>query len=711
MNKKFMRIQILRHTSPAHWILFLILLANAVVLFPEISIGRFPLNDSVLHLAMAQRMVRAMERGENPLDCWTSEWTLGYPVSRTYQPLGHLTLAFLYEVFRGTISLPTIFTWCFYLLICLLPMTVYITARRLELPPSIAVACSAVAPLISTNGLYGLDYGSYVWRGSGLFTQALAIHFLLLALAQSRRVMLGKGSAVLGGVVVGVTFLAHFVYGYIAAVSTVIGALVPGPARRTVRAIRLAYIGITAFALTAFQLVAVLTDAPFLNQSRWEPALKWDSFGASEVLKMLFKGHLLDYGRFPVLTFLALAGVIVCVVPRLRHQLPKHFHTFVLSGSAIWLAMFSGRPTWGTVMNWIAGGLPLHRLIGAVHVFAIFLAGIGLATLWDQFAQNFRHWGRAVPLLVTAFLLLPAALERGEFLSTNREWGEATVRSFEVEKDDIEKTLAAAKAQPGRVYAGLATSWGSEFRVGSVPVYAILGLNAVPAVAFLYHAMALTSDIMVLFDESNPVHYRLFNVTSVVSDTARQLPAWVGPSETFGRFRISQAPGGGYFDVVSVPYAVTTDKRSYYEINNRWLQSTWAASQHHLLLDFGTGSPEGMARLQATDDLPQPRADEPGSVQSEQRDHETYRAVVTLRHPAYVLFKMTYHPKWLALVDGKIRSTVMLSPGFTGVPIESGRHEIELRYEPGRMRTVLLIAGIVVVLALARLERSGGRNA
>src|SRR5262245_26684043 len=99
MNKKFMRIQILRHTSPAHWTLFLILLANAVVLFPEISIGRFPLNDSVLHLAMAQRMVRAMEGGENPLDCWTSEWTLGYPVSRTYQPLGHLTLAFLYEVF------------------------------------------------------------------------------------------------------------------------------------------------------------------------------------------------------------------------------------------------------------------------------------------------------------------------------------------------------------------------------------------------------------------------------------------------------------------------------------------------------------------------------------------------------------------------------------------------------------------------------------
>jgi hypothetical protein len=72
---------------------------------------------------------------------------------------------------------------------------------------------------------------------------------------------------------------------------------------------------------------------------------------------------------------------------------------------------------------------------------------------------------------------------------------------------------------------------------------------------------------------------------------------------------------------------------------------------------------------------------------------------------------MTYHPKWLALVDGEIRSTVMLSPGFTGVPIESGRHEIELRYEPGRMRTALLIAGIVVALALARLERSGPRNA
>ena len=78
--------------------------------------------------------------------------------------------------------------------------------------------------------------------------------------------------------------------------------------------------------------------------------------------------------------------------------------------------------------------------------------------------------------------------------------------------------------------------------------------------AFLYHAMALTSDLMVRFDERNPAHYRLFNVATVLADRDRVLPPVLSPVAEFGRFRLLAPPAAGYFDLVSVPYGVRCDR-------------------------------------------------------------------------------------------------------------------------------------------------------
>src|SRR5207237_1421301 len=71
---------------------------------------------------------------------------------------------------------------------------------------------------------------------------------------------------------------------------------------------RTAIVGAVALLLTAFQLAPLVRDASNINHSRWESSWKWDSFGAGQVLKWLFAGDLLDYGRPPVLTLLAFAG-------------------------------------------------------------------------------------------------------------------------------------------------------------------------------------------------------------------------------------------------------------------------------------------------------------------------------------------------------------------------------------------------------------------
>src|SRR6266511_3213000 len=68
---------------------------NAFFLAPELRISRAPLNDLVFHRAASERLEASLEHGEPFLDPWVSEWSLGYPLWRSYQPLAHLLAALL----------------------------------------------------------------------------------------------------------------------------------------------------------------------------------------------------------------------------------------------------------------------------------------------------------------------------------------------------------------------------------------------------------------------------------------------------------------------------------------------------------------------------------------------------------------------------------------------------------------------------------------
>jgi hypothetical protein len=264
--------------------------------------------------------------------------------------------------------------------------------------------------------------------------------------------------------------------------------------------------------------------------------------------------------------------------------------------------------------------------------------------------------------------------------------------------------MSKINAAPGRVYPGLGGNWGKNFRVGYVPMYAILSENHIAAVAFLYHAMALTSDIMVLFDESNPAHYDLFNVSTTISSD-QAMPSFVNETDRVGRFRIGAAPGRGYFEVVRVPYAVEVNKQSFYDVTATWLQGNWWPNRTNLLLDFNGSAPPGIERLSSEQQIPaavpQPAA---GVVESEERNAEVYKAVVNMESSGYILFKMTYHPNWKATIDGNPGSLFMLTPGFIGAPAGPGKHQIEMRYSPGPLKTMLLAGGIVCLGIIAGIS-------
>src|SRR5262245_29397493 len=131
------------------WVLVAVAV-SAYSLRDELAAGRFDLNDSVFHYTLIDRTLQSIEIGENPLDHWVSEWTLGYAVPRTYPILGHLCVAFLYFALFKTVSVLTLFTWTRYLLVVLLPLTVYVSARLLMLPKRVAVASAVVSPLLAT---------------------------------------------------------------------------------------------------------------------------------------------------------------------------------------------------------------------------------------------------------------------------------------------------------------------------------------------------------------------------------------------------------------------------------------------------------------------------------------------------------------------------------------------------------------------------------
>ncbi|MCG8455638.1 MAG: hypothetical protein MI919_05100, partial [Holophagales bacterium] len=537
-----------------------VLVLQAWALRHELAVGRQDLNDHVFHVALVEGCVEAIRGGGNPVDFWAAEWSLGYPVLRTYQPLGHLLVAGLHLL--SGLDIETLFSGVRYALLCLWPLSVFASVRWLGLGPQAAAAATVLAPLLATDGRFGLELGSYLWRGSGLYTQSLAMHGFALSLGLGSRALRSGRHLVTTGVLLGATGLAHFIYGYMAALSLILLAAVERP--RGLRLRRMVAMGAASFLLALPILVPLLVDAPRINQSRWEPGWKWDSHGAPEILSWLWRGELLDAGRFPILSLLALLGASV-VGWQLRAGRSRPAATFTLAGAALWLGLYFGRPTWGGALELLGLGplTHLHRLIGGLHFFLLLLAALGLVGVWRALAAHPRA-GRPLALVATLLLITPAVLERLSFLGQNRTWGETNLQAHRAEAASLAVALDLAEQAPGRVFPGLAAGWGGDFRVGWVPLSAHLSQRRIPALAYLYHSMARTGDLMVLFDEERPEHYRLFHVSTVLAPRHREAAPLLERAGRPGPFQLWQMPPGparspGYFDLVKVEHTAVVD--------------------------------------------------------------------------------------------------------------------------------------------------------
>lgn len=630
------------------------------MLVAELTIGRADLNDSAFHVATAGAIVERVTHGQSALDFWMPQWSFGYPVLRVYQPLGAWLLA-LAQIATGQ-HFPLVATFAFlkWFLISIFPLTVYAACRLMSLDDLSAAAAALVSPLISSPNLFGLDWASYLWRGNGLYTQLVAMHLFVLAIGFGvRAIRSGRGST-LAGLFIALTILAHLIYGYMAAATIVLAAVMER------RGNRLLWIGGVAFGLNAFQLLPMMFDAAYINHSRWEPSWKWQSFGLLRVLELLLTGQIVG----PVIALFAAIGA--------WYATREKSERFFVAAAALWLFLFCGPVTWGPLFKILGIGdqVQTHRFVGGAQWFLIVLGGIGLGRLWSR---------NAVWIVASCVLLLFPIAGRIRYAADNANWGRANLVAYERNRADIERTIALLKTRGGRTYPGLAATWGNRFKIGYVPFHAFLSRERIPAIAFLYHAMALPADIMVRFDERRPDHFRLFDIRTVLADAGRPLPQFLNPIARFGSLRVLGAPPSSNVELVNVRYSIYADRRNFYDVNDAWLQSAWPAAREHLLIDYESTKAK-LPRLPRIEMLASPPPPQKGGQ-------------------SYALLKSTFHPGWRATVDGRPAEVVMLTPGFAAVKVSPGRHVIQFRYDHGAAKPILLALAIPFLIGSFVVEK------
>jgi len=98
-----------------------------------------------------------------------------------------------------------------------------------------------------------------------------------------------------------------------------------------------------------------------------------------------------------------------------------------------------------------------------------------------------------------------------------------------------------------------------------------------------------------------------------------------------------------------------------------------------------------------------------GRILAVQRDRERLRIDAETSGPAFLVVNDAYWPGWKATIDGGLVPVFRTDFLVRGVPFPSGRHVLEMHYEPYETRLGCILAAIGAVVTLA-LALRGGRS-
>ncbi len=668
------------------------------------------LDDSSVHEQMVRFAAARLRAGHLPQTSWFPFLGLGSPQFLHYQSLPSTVTGAV-----GIVVGPDrAFSWSLYLLLSLWPVSVYWGARAMRWGRWTSALAAAASPfLVSAVGV-GFEAKAYVWIGFGVWTQLWAMWTLPLAwgfcwqaVSEGRR----YGAAV---ACASLTVMLHFETGYLAVIPLVLVPWVSPSAWRP-RVVRALVVLGGTLAATAWVTVPVLVSARWasVNEVLRGTPLE-NGYGARRVLSWLATGGLLDAGRLPVVTVLAGAGLVACIV-RFRRDERGRVLVVLLAMS---LLLSSGRTTFGALVDALPGStdLFLRRFMMGVQLASLLLAGVGASAVGTLLVAGFRRsrgsgrlrqggrrGARVAGAVAVCALAVAAAVS---VLAQSRAYdsGNATAIHDQVVDDALDGPLIAPlldrvrAAGNGRVYAGLPDNWGAGFLVGQVPVVKYLEDQDVDEVGYTLRTASLMTDPEYHFDQSNPGDYTMFGVRYLLLPTGMAPPVPARPVMHRGPYSLWELPGVGYVSVARSVGTVAEDRADVGEVSVPLLRSELPDEGRTLLVDWdGDGRATGTGR-----DVPAPATDggRPGSVVAQRALLDAGSAAATVRMVGHglVVLSASFDPGWTVTVDGRPAAPVMVAPALVAVQVGPGTHRIVFRYR-GYAGYPYLMALSVLVLA------------
>lgn len=678
-------------------------------------------NDNTFQFALVERTnqiwdfvsQRPISRWLTLFDHWVPNWNEGYNIPFYYSHLPQIAIVAAYRflsLFTIHYSLFSFYHLVIYFLLSLFPLSMFLAMRITGFSWVAAGFSALLASHLSTDGLYGLDPASFLWRGYGLSSQLFAMMFLPLFIASAYRKKILPAILFLV-----LTTAGHLGIGIMAFLS-----LIPLLYRHPKKMIGIA---LPAIALLAYWIVPALLADNYHNFSFWDPVWKFNSYGAKEVMARLFNGDLFDFGRLPIFTGLVLVGAL----------LNPAFALLLL----FWLFLYFGRTSWGPLIDLIPVMREFHlsRFIVGVHAAGLFLAPIGLSWIMDKITSaRLRLTGwihTSVSLVLGILLLIPVYQQTIRYNELNETLIARANDNFARQSPDIDALVTALQElPPGRVYSGRGGGWGKDFRIAETNVTMYLGNFGLPTVLWMPETWSPNGDTEQYFREDKPEDYDLYNVRYVAAPPSQPpQPFWKilkkNPSWTLYEVQTS-----GYFSVGVRPAIVAADKYSRTNVVRLWIQSDDPKNGLYPELTFETGTyPKntGLPNFKMLDEVTFQTPDESThnlfaepphyispispispipliSLISQSSDSDMiFRTSVEVPEgctECLVILKQTFHPNWHVTVDGKRIDPIITFPFFIGIPVTAGTHEIIASYEPSRLKIFLFIISGVLLFGL-----------
>jgi hypothetical protein len=673
--------------------------AHAIGLLPEITVPVANVNDDAEHALYIQNASDALARGENVLDFWVPEMDEGFPQFLYYQNLPHLSVVALHRLLLGTVDIFTVFNIVRYLLLVLLPVTIFWSMRRMDFDTVAAAVGASASTLLATNFLYGFDFGSYLWRGFGLYTQIWAMHLSFIALARIWRLLRYGTGFRWTAVVLAALVLSHLLYAYMMVVSA--GLLFVWGISRTnalVRITRLAGAGAIALVLTAWMWVPYILQSGLLHASPFLQPEKYSSYGAPTILGWLFSGELTDYGRLPVLGVLLAIGILAT----LRYRTSSA--GFALALFVVWLFLYFGRGTLGPLASLLPlqESLLFHRFIGGVHIAAIMLMGVGGSAIFRLLRADVSPRRAALAAVAIAVLLVPAIKERYEFEGLNALWMRQTKAAIDADTDMASLVSTLRGLPAGRVYAGLRSNWGEQvgFSIpfNSVHGYQYLVTERFRMVAPPYGGASLNADLQFDFNDQVGAQYDLYNIRYVIAPRDVVMPGFLQVLRTTPRYVLYAAPSSGHAEYVALASREQVSNANTLFVRNRaFVNGPGPGARTYIRWDFParsdgvvSGPVDGCAS---------------GALRYERVQASRFDFIASCPNQATLVIKESYHPNWRVTVDGQAVETFMVSPSYIGITLPAGEHFVTAEYRSTAVKAPLFVVGLLAIVALALVRR------